>query len=142
MGIAAVHAFGLVAAACLLGGMVFFGAIMAPLVFTKLDGATAGRFIRATFPRYYLYVAAASALGAAGLIWQDRASGLALAVVTALTIWLRQGLMPLLNRLRDAGLGGDATAGSRFDRLHRVSVIVNAVQIVAVLAVIVRVGME
>lgn len=141
MGNAAVHAFGLVAAACLLGGMVFFGAIMAPLVFTKLDGATAGRFIRATFPRYYLYVTAAAALGAAGLVWQDWPSGLVLAIVAALTLWLRQGLMPLLNRLRDAGLGGDGAAGSRFDKLHRVSVMVNAVQIVAVLAVMVRVGL-
>ncbi len=40
MGMEAVHSLGVVAAACLLGGMVFFGAILAPLVFTKLDGPT------------------------------------------------------------------------------------------------------
>ena len=140
MGSAAVHAFGVVAAACLLGGMVFFAAILAPLVFTKLDGATSARFIRATFPRYYLYVAVSAALGAVGLIWADRMSGLVLLAVALLTVWLRQGLMPTLNRLRDAGLAGDAAAGSRFDKLHRVSVGVNMVQIVAVLAVLVRVG--
>ncbi len=134
---AAVHAFGLVAAACLLGGMVFFAAILAPLVFTKLDGATAARFIRATFPRYYLYVAIAAALGGIGLIWHDRLSG-AVALVTA---WLRQGLMPTLNRLRDAGLAGDAASNARFDRMHRVSVYVNLVQMVAVLVVVARVGL-
>ena len=141
MGIAAVHAFGVVAAACLLGGMVFFAAILAPLVFTKLDGATAARFIRATFPRYYLYVAVAALLGAVGLIWADRLSGIVLLVVALLTVWLRQGLMPALNRLRDAGLAGDAASNARFDRMHRVSVGVNMVQMLAVLLVVARAGL-
>ncbi len=141
MGIAAVHAFGVVAAACLLGGMVFFAAILAPLVFTKLDGATAARFIRATFPRYYLYVAVAALLGAIGLIWADWLSGVVLLVVALLTVWLRQGLMPTLNRLRDAGLAGDAASNARFDVMHRVSVGVNMVQMLAVLLVVARVGL-
>jgi hypothetical protein len=141
MGGAAVHAFGLVSAACLLGGMVFFAAILAPLVFTKLDGATAARFIRATFPRYYLYVAIAAALGAVGLVGADRLSGVALLAVAAVTVWLRQGLMPTLNRLRDAGLTGDAASNARFDRMHRVSVGVNMVQMVAVLLVVARAGL-
>ncbi len=141
MGSAAVHAFGLVAAACLLGGMVFFAAILAPLVFTKLDGATAARFIRATFPRYYLYVAVAALLGAVGLIWADRVSGIVLLVVALLTVWLRQGLMPTLNRLRDAGLAGDAASNARFDVMHRVSVGVNMVQMLAVLLVVARAGL-
>jgi len=138
---AAVHAFGLVAAACLLGGMVFFAAILAPLVFTKLDGATAARFIRATFPRYYLYVAIAAALGGVGLVWHDWLSGAVLLAVALVTAWLRQGLMPTLNRLRDAGLAGDAASNARFDRMHRVSVYVNMVQMVAVLVVVARVGL-
>ena len=141
MGSAAVHSLGVVAAACLLGGMVFFGAILAPLVFTKLDGATAARFIRATFPRYYLYVLIAAALGAVGLVWQDWLSGVVLGLVALLTVWLRQGLMPMLNRLRDAGLAGDAAAAARFDRMHRVSTTVNAVQILAALLVVARAGL-
>ncbi len=141
MGSAAVHAFGLVAAACLLGGMVFFAAILAPLVFTKLDGATAARFIRATFPRYYLYVAVAALLGAVGLIWADRVSGIVLLAVALLTVWLRQGLMPTLNRLRDAGLAGDTASNARFDVMHRVSVGVNMVQLLAVLLVVARAGL-
>ncbi len=141
MGSAAVHAFGVVAAACLLGGMVFFAAILAPLVFTKLDGATAARFIRATFPRYYLYVAVAALLGAVGLIWADQLSGIVLLAVALLTVWLRQGLMPTLNRLRDAGLAGDAASNKRFDVMHRVSVGVNMVQLLVVLLVVVRAGL-
>ena len=142
MGSAVVHAFGVVAAACLLGGMVFFAAILAPLVFTKLDGATAARFIRATFPRYYLYVAASATLGAAGLFWADRFSGAVLLLVALVTVWLRQGLMRTLNRLRDAGLAGNAASNARFDRLHRVSVWVNVAQMAAVLLVMVRAGLR
>ena len=49
--------------------------------------------------------------------------------------------MRTLNRLRDAGLAGDAASNTRFDRLHRVSVYVNVVQMVAVLAVVARAGL-
>ena len=102
---AAAFAAGVLAAACLLGGMVFFAAVLAPLVFTRLDAAAAGPFIRATFPRYYLYVLATSALAAAFLAARDPASALILALVAAATVWLRQGLMPRINALRDAELG-------------------------------------
>lgn len=137
MGTAA-YAAGLLAAACLLGGMVFFVAVLAPLVFTRLDAAASGPFIRATFPRYYLYVLATSALAAAFLAARDPASALILALVAAATVWLRQGLMPRINALRDAELEGDAAAAPRFARLHRLSVAVNAVQLLAVAGVLVR----
>ena len=137
MGTAA-YAAGSLAAACLLGGMVFFAAVLAPLVFTRLDAAAAGPFIRATFPRYYLYVLATSALAAAFLAARDPASALILALVAAATVWLRQGLMPRINALRDAELGGDAAAAPRFARLHRLSVAVNTVQLLAVAGVLVR----
>ena len=50
----------------------------------------------------------------------------------------RQGLLPRINRHRDAGLAGDAAAARRFERLHRLSVALNATQIVVVLVVLVR----
>jgi hypothetical protein len=42
------------------GGMTFFSAVMAPLVFTKLPFDTAGAFIRQVFPWYYLTIGAVS----------------------------------------------------------------------------------
>lgn len=141
MGTAA-FAAGSLAAACLLGGMVFFAAVVAPLVFTRLDAASSGPFIRATFPRYYLYVLATSALAAALLAAHDPASALVLALVAAATLWLRQGLMPRINALRDAELGGDTASGSRFARLHRVSVGVNLVQLLAAAGVLVRLAVR
>ena len=135
---AAAFAAGLLAAACLLGGMVFFVAVVAPLVFTRLDAASSGAFIRATFPRYYLYVLVTSVLAAVLLAARDPASALVLALVAAATLWLWQGLMPRINALRDAELGGDAASAPRFARLHRLSVAVNTVQLLAATGVLVR----
>ena len=138
----AVSVVGVLAAACLLGGMVFFGAVMAPLVFTKLDAASSGPFIRATFPRYYRYVLVAAALGAAGLAVPDPVSAVVLALVGAVTVWLFWGLMPRINALRDAELAGDVDAAPRFARLHRASVSVNMVQLLAVLFVVARIALR
>ncbi len=120
--------------AVLLGGMVFFAAIMAPLVFTRLPGPQAGPFIRAVFPVYYLFVLINAALAGCALIphWP----GLTLIVVAALTLWLRQWLMPRINRWSDAAQAGDAAAKQRFDRGHRVSVVANFVQMLMVGAVL------
>ena len=132
---------GILATACLLGGMVFFGAVMAPLVFTRLDAATSGPFIRATFPRYYLYVLVAAALGAFGLAALDLVSAAILAVVAGVTAWLLWGLMPRINALRDAELAGDAAAAPRFAQLHRASVSMNMVQLLAVAFALSRVAL-
>jgi hypothetical protein len=42
--------------------------------------------------------------------------------------------MPMINRARDVEVAGDAGAGSRFQRLHRLSVAINGVQWLAILA--------
>ena len=44
------------AVGCLLGGMVFFPSVVAPRVFRVLEPDDAGRFLRALFPAYYLYL--------------------------------------------------------------------------------------
>lgn len=41
-----------IAVATLFGSMAFFTGVIAPLVFTKLEAAVAGGFIRALFPWY------------------------------------------------------------------------------------------
>lgn len=120
------------ASAVLLGGMLFFAFAFAPLVFVKLPAETAGPFIRQVFPVYY--AVGAGCAGLAGLLaalpaWPDAA---VLAVVSAGFVLARQGLMPRINRLRDAALAGDESAKRPFARLHRVSMILNLVQMIAV----------
>ena len=122
-----------------LGGMIFFAAVMAPLVFTKLPASEAGEFIRAVFPVYYIYVLVTSVLSALALA--TKWDGAVRAVVASLTIWLRQGLMPRINTLSDAARSGDLAAKRRFDAAHRMSVALNVAQIIATGGVLARVAL-
>lgn len=121
----------------LVGGMLFFGAIMAPLVFTQLPPDVAGPFIRAAFPRYYAFVAASSVIAGFGLLLRGQSlSAIALFLVGLVTLWLWFWLIPHLNALREAG----DSAG--FDRGHRLSVWVNGVELVTGIVVLVRLAIR
>ncbi|MBK1658847.1 DUF4149 domain-containing protein [Paracraurococcus ruber] len=128
----------LLATALLLGGMVFFAAAVAPLVFTRLPPEWSGRFIRQVFPVYYLWVLGLSAAASVALLPLRLWDALAMAAVAALTAWLRQGLMPRINALSDAAQAGDAAAKPRFDRAHRLSVVLNMAQLLVALVVLLR----
>jgi hypothetical protein len=119
--------------AALVGGMLFFGAVMAPLVFTKLPLDTAGPFIRAAFPRYYAFMIASSALAAVGFLLRGQAASAVVAVLlVAVTVWLWLWFMPHLDALRVAG----DTLG--FKRGHRLSVYINGAELLAALALLLR----
>ena len=121
----------------LVGGMLFFGAIMAPLVFTQLPPDVAGPFIRAAFPRYYAFVAVSSVIAGFGLLLRGQSlSAIALFLVGLVTLWLWFWLIPHLNALREAG----DSAG--FDRGHRLSVWVNGVELVTGIVVLVRLAIR
>ena len=123
--------------ALIIGGMAFFAAVMTPLVFTKLPPEISGPFIREVFPVYSKVMAGLSLL-AAVLIWQH-AAALALLVVFILFIWAWKWLMPRINRVRDAEIGGNAKAGKTFNSLHKLSVGVNLAQLVTVIMVFVKI---
>ena len=117
----------------LVGSMVFFAAVIAPLVFQVLEAEQGGAFLRRVFPRFYRF----------GVIVALIAAGLAFSVVpmAALTFGLvgvafllsDQVLTPAINRARDANLQGDEAAGKRFDMLHKLSVRIFSVQALAML---------
>jgi hypothetical protein len=117
----------------LVGGMLFFGAVMAPLVFTHLPLPVAGAFIRAAFPWYYTYIIASAGIGAAGLLL--RRSVLAALVPLAIigvTAWLWVYFLPLLDAWREAG----NTAA--FTRGHNLSVWINGGELFAALLLFIR----
>jgi hypothetical protein len=119
--------------AALVGGMLFFGAIMAPLVFTKLPPEFSGPFIRAAFPRYYGFIIGSALLGSVGFWLRGQAvSTIALLVVAAVTVWLWVWFIPHLNALRDAG---DMVG---FDRGHQFSVWVNGAELITALWLLIR----
>ncbi len=106
-----------------LGGMTFFSAVMAPLVFTKLPFETAGGFIRQVFPWYYLSIGIVSAVAALALMLGMQPLAALCAALAATGFWFaRQVLMPRINAARDAG------QDDRFNRLHRFSVTINGAQ--------------
>ena len=128
----------LYAVAATLGAMLFFAVGVAPTVFQALPIAEAGLFLRTLFPRYYLALIVGS--GLAGGLWISSAP-LAAAVcwlIALSTLWIRQSLVPRINQLRDADLAGDAAAGKRFATLHRVSVIINMVQLLALVFLLLK----
>ena len=119
--------------AALVGGMVFFGAIVAPLVFTQLPPEVAGPFIRMVFPCYYAFIIVSAGLGAVGFLLRKQiVSAIALAVVIVVTMWLWFWLIPHLNAMREAG----NMAG--FARGHRFSVYVNGVELITALWLLIR----
>lgn len=121
----------LFAVATLLGGMATFSFLFAPLVFLKLPGETAGGFIRQVFPWYYVFVTATAAVAGVALIATDAWRGGAMLAVAALGVIAREVLMPAINAARDRSLTGEASAAKRFDWLHRASVGINFVQLIA-----------
>ena len=123
----------------LLGAMLFFPSVVAPVVFTSLPEAQAGAFLRSMFPRYYAFMIALSLIAALLLLVANDESACQATVVCLFvgvsTLWVRQWLLPRINAARDAQLAGDAEAGRRFDRDHKLSVGVNMVQLVLLVGI-------
>jgi hypothetical protein len=120
----------LYALALMLGGMVFFAAVTTPVAFKRLEREQARHYIRGVFPIYYLWVLATSAIAAVVLFPLDRRAAAVMAVCAVLAIWMRQGVML---RIRAADEAGNQVT---FKRLHRLSVIVNLLQMVAAAGVL------
>lgn len=119
--------------AALVGGMLFFGAVMAPLVFTHLPLPVAGPFIRAAFPWYYGFCSGSAAVVVVGLLL--RRDWLALLVpvgIILVTAWLWLYLLPALDAMRAA----HDVAG--FDRGHQLSVWLNGAELLASVMLLVR----
>jgi hypothetical protein len=121
-----------------LGGMLFFPAVVAPTVFGVLPEQEAGAFLRALFPRYYLFLLAGSTGAALAFGFTAGESALLTAAVALSTAWVLFMLVPKINALRDRQLAGDEAAGRAFDRAHRLSVAINFVQIGALVLAVVR----
>ena len=125
----------------LVGGMLFFPSVVAPVVFASLPEAQAGAFLRAMFPRYYVFMIILS-LAAAVMFPLSQGAVVSVEAVLCLsvsvsTFWVRQRLLPRINTARDAQLAGDVKASEAFDRGHKLSVVINIVQLVLLVALII-----
>ena len=122
----------LVALTAWVGSVLFLSFGVAPLIFRVLDPEPASRFVRALFPRYYLWGTVAGALALASGVAVPLAfpelrgpwvgvRALATLAATLAMLYAGNVLTPAINAARDAG---PAEAG-RFDRLHKRSVRLN-----------------
>lgn len=114
----------IVLVAATIGAMLFFGAVVAPTAFRSLGEQSAGPFVRALFPKYYLVFSVTSATAAVfAFLAMAPVSGLALLLAALGFLYALILLMPRINLARDSG------AASDFERLHRRSVRLNMVQL-------------
>lgn len=130
------HTISMFFTALLLGGMVFFGFFMTPLAFTRLEREIAAAFLRAVFPIYYQVMAVLGVLAAVPIWYRNEA--VVLAGVAVIFVFVKMLLLPPINRARDARDMGDAGGEARFKRLHRLSVLINMAQMIAVAVVFFR----
>ena len=117
----------------ILGIMLFFSFVIAPVVFTTLDENNARKFIRRIFPFYYnvnlvisFFVLITFML--LSKIGVDFYLILAITVLFATSNYL---LMPLINKYRDE------KQNKKFKYSHFLSVLINFVQIICLVFVLV-----
>ena len=122
----------------ILGTMMFFSFVMAPLIFTKLEGEVAGRFIRVVFPWYYLFLGILSLFSFITLLFANRIEAIIMILFLLGVVVSRQIIMPKINIYRDLSVNNNRKAESMFNLLHRSSVGINFAQIVISLIVILR----
>ena len=109
-----------------IGVIVFFSAIIAPTVFKTLDEKSAGVFLRAFFPKYYLF---AIVIGLAALalimIFNIEMSNILYIAIVSMTILsiISRFMIPMINNARDMGEKGK----QKFNRLHALSVSLNVI---------------
>ena len=122
----------------ILGTMIFFSFVMAPLIFTKLEVEVAGKFIRVVFPWYYLFLGILSLFSLIAMALANRMDTIFMILFFLGVVVSRQIIMPKINIYRDLSANNNRKAESMFNLLHRSSVGINFAQIVICLIVISR----
>jgi hypothetical protein len=126
-------------ASMLLGAMLFFSFLVAPITFIKLEAKSAGQLIRSIFPHYYIIIIIFSLVSGVLRSFAHHTSAVLMFLITISGLFSRQILIPNINNYRDAEIAGDANAKSKFDRWHRLSVGINGGQIFVLIVSIVNI---
>ena len=116
----------------ILGIMLFFSFVVAPVVFTTLDEENARKFIRRIFPYYYNVNLGISLLVLLILLFTSNFEIkfyliLFVAILFAISNYL---LMPMINKFRDEN------QDKKFKYSHLISVIFNFIQILILIVIL------
>lgn len=110
--------------------ILFFAAVVTPAIFSTLPREEAGRVIRVLFPRYYLVLGALTALATVTAIYAYPVPALLIGIAALGFAYAQFALRPRIDALREAAHSGlDVAAKREFDRLHRLSVLLNLGQL-------------
>ena len=113
----------------LLGGLIFFSALVAPNVFTSLDEKNARVFLRGIFPKLYLYAGILSLCISLILFFINNFLSFIFFIITIGYFYSRQFLMIKINE------ASDQKNQKEFKKLHRFSVLIFIVQILLMLLI-------
>ena len=112
--------------AMILGIMLFFSFVIAPVVFTTLDETNARKFIRRIFPFYYNVNLGISSIVLLSFLFLSKIEidFYLILLITILFATSNYLLMPLINKYRDE------KEDKKFKYSHFISVIINFVQMI------------
>ena len=107
------------------GTIIFFSAVVAPTVFKSLDEREAGVFLRAFFPKYYIFGIVLGVISIIYLLFSPVHSHLLYSIIamTVLTILGRMSI-PIINKARDTN------NEQAFKRYHLISVMMNVLTLI------------
>ena len=117
----------------ILGIMLFFSFVIAPIIFKSLDEKNARVFIRNIFPYYYLvnlslcFIAIINYISL-GLIDLEFYLILIVGILFAISNFI---LMPLINKFRDTN------QDNKFKYSHGLSVIINLIQMIMLVIILI-----
>ena len=117
----------------LFGSLVFFSLIIAPTIFKELDSSNSRKFIRAVFPKLYLWGMTLSLCNSLMLI-----SRLDIPFFISLFIFFgflysRQILIPKINHASDKSHESEESK-KKFKNLHSISVLIFIIQLILIVS--------
>ncbi len=121
-----IEQIGIYLTSMILGIMLFFSFVIAPVVFTTLDDENARKFIRRIFPFYYNVNLVISFIVVLTFFFLSK-FGIDFILIITITILFAISnyyLMPLINKYRDE------KQNKKFKYSHFISVVINFIQMI------------
>ena len=121
-----IEQIGIYLTSMILGIMLFFSFVIAPVVFTTLDDENARKFIRRIFPFYYNVNLVISFIVLITFFFLSK-FGIEFILILTITILFAISnyyLMPLINKYRDE------KQNKKFKYSHFISVVINFIQMI------------
>ena len=124
--------FALYLTAIILGAMIFFSFVVAPITFKLLDEENSRKFIRGIFPFYYLLNLTLSFV-ASVLFFLNQNLSIDFSLMASVSVLFAISnfiLMPMINKFRDNN------EDKKFKLSHFISVIINFIQLILLVIIL------